>query len=122
MTTIIAIPESVLAFMQLKGWKLTETDDMHYILVHPAYTEPEVVKFHIPKNKKAIDFTFQINNAVTHIARLYQWDKTLLLLFLSIPPEEFDALFQQWLQSQFFSKQFETKRTSEKGVGVPSAS
>lgn len=120
MNQIIAIPESVLAFLQLKGWKLSETDEMHYILVHPDYSEPEVIKFHIPKNRQAIDFNFQINNLVTHIARLYKWDKVLLLLFLSMPSEEFDVLFQEWLRSQILSKKLRPISPTEALNPMPS--
>jgi len=101
MNLIVAKPEAVLGFMFFKGWRLAETNEMYYILTSSALikgtTEP--AQFLIPRNEKAEDFSFQINNVVNHIARLYNWDKTLLLLFLSVKPEDIDSLFQEWLRS-----------------------
>ena len=101
MKLVVAKPEAVLGFMLFKGWKLVETNKMHYILHHPAMKDKKSkeVQFHIPKNDQAEDFSFQINNTVNHLARLYNWDKTLLLLFLSVKPEDIDTLFQEWLRS-----------------------
>lgn len=101
MNGIVAKSEAVLGFMLFKGWKLEKTNEMYYVLIHPSAEEEinEKVRFHIPRNNKAEDFDFQINNLVNHIARLYHWDKTLLLLFLSVKPDDIDTLFQEWLKS-----------------------
>jgi len=101
MNLIIAKPEAILGFMLFKGWKLADTNKMYYILTFPSTqkTDLEDAQFHIPKNDKAEDFNFQINNVVNHLARLYNWDKTLLLLFLSVKPDDIDTLFQEWLRS-----------------------
>ena len=110
MNLIVAKPEAVLGFMLFKGWKLAETNEMYYILTSSALikgtTEP--ARFHIPRKEKAEDFSFQINNVVNHIARLYKWDKTLLLLFLSVKPEDIDTLFQEWLRSGLQDTQQQT--------------
>ncbi len=110
MNLIVAKPDAVLAFMLFKGWRLSELNKMYYILTNPLYVKPEVIQFHIPKNEQAEDFAFQINNVVSHIARLYKWDKTLLLLFLSIKPDEIDSLFQEWLYTRTMGSKQENEQ------------
>jgi len=110
MNLIVAKPEAVLGFMLFKGWRLEETNEMYYILTSSALikgtTKP--ARFPIPRNEKAEDFSFQINNIVNHIARLCKWDKTLLLLFLSVKSEDIDTLFQEWLRSGLQDTQRQT--------------
>jgi len=100
MNLIVAKSEAVLAFMLLKGWKLADANDMYYMLTtsETIATSKEQPRFHIPRNNQAEDFNFQINNVVNHLARLYNWDKTLLLLFLSVKSDDIDILFQKWLK------------------------
>jgi len=70
--------------------------------------------FHIPRNDQAEDFNFQINNVVSHLARLYNWDKTLLLLFLAVKPDDIDVLFQKWLKSSLEVNQKQASEDSTK--------
>ena len=116
MNLVVAKSEAVLAFMLFKGWKLADTNEMYYIL-KPTGTEKtgkEQPRFHIPRNDQAEDFNFQINNVVSHLARLYNWDKTLLLLFLAVKPDDIDVLFQKWLKSSLEVNQKQASEDSTK--------
>lgn len=117
MNLMVAKPEAVLGFMLLKGWKLETTNEKYYILISSAVVKEtkEVAKFHIPKNEQAEDFAFHINNVVNHIARLYNWDKTLLLLLLSVKSDDIDTLFQAWLRS---SLQEESKQNNPSSTRI----
>lgn len=96
MTSIVAKPQSVLRFLYFQGWQLVETNKMYYLLKHSDFVDFKLPVLH---NKEVEDFSFQINKLVEYLADFYRWDKTLLLLFVSIESTQMDGLLQQWMRS-----------------------
>ena len=92
--------DSVLAFLQFKGWELVDQNKGQYILTPPKSDVEPSFKLYLPRWENEKPYFSVMFEILKDMAKLYDWELSSLVRLLSRNPDELDNFFKKAMDDE----------------------